>query len=113
MTVENTPGEVEVRVSDPAELRSLREHLRRLPGVRVAQIPGAPGAGEQGAWDVLQVVAAGGGVLAVAIRTLPDFIRSRRSDVTVTLTVRGRTVTVTASNIDEVMSIVDKTLGDA
>lgn len=113
MAVENVSRCVEISVSDPAHLRSLREHLRRLPGMEVTQIPGAPWPGEQGAWDVLQVLAASGGVLAVAVRTLPEFIRSRRSGVTITVKSTDRTVTVTATNIDDVMSIVDKSLGDA
>lgn len=57
---------VEVSVSDPGELRSLREHLRRVPGVEITQIPGTPADGELGVWDVLQVVATGSGALAVA-----------------------------------------------
>ncbi len=52
MAVENASHGAEVSVSDPVELRSLREHLRRIPGVKVSQIPGIPGSGEQGAWDV-------------------------------------------------------------
>lgn len=104
---------VELSVSDPGELRSLREHLRRVPGVEVTQMPGVPADGELGAWDVLQVAAVGGGALAVAIRTLPEFIRSRRSDVTVTVKSKDRTVTVTATNVDDAIAIVDKSLGDA
>ncbi|MDQ2879891.1 MAG: hypothetical protein M3Y48_01180 [Actinomycetota bacterium] len=76
--MENTLPRIELSVSDQAELRSLREHLRRIPGVEVTQIPGKPGPAEQGAWDVVQVLAAGGGVLAVVVKTLPEFIRSRR-----------------------------------
>jgi hypothetical protein len=113
IVVENASRSVVMSVSDPAELRSLREHLRRVPGVEVTQIPGRSEPGEQGAWDLLQVLAAGGGALAVAIKTLPDFIRSRRSDVTVTVTSGDRSVTVTATNVDDAMSIVDNVLGDA
>lgn len=104
---------VHVSVSEPAELRSLREHLRRQPDIEVTQVPGSPGPGEQGAWDVLQILAASGGAVAVAIKTLPEFIRSRRSDVTVTVKSPHRTVTVTATNIDDVMPMVEKLLGDA
>ncbi|MCX5612752.1 MULTISPECIES: effector-associated constant component EACC1 [unclassified Streptomyces] len=100
----------EVSVSDPGELRSLREHLRLIPGVDVDQAPGIPGEGELGVWDVLQVTAVGSGALAVAVRTLPEFIRSRRSSVTVTVKTAGKTVTVTAQNIDEAMPIVEKAL---
>lgn len=109
---ENAFRRIVVSVSDPAELRSLREHLRRVPGVEVTQLPGRPGPGEQGVWDVLQVLAAGSGVLAVAIKTLPEFIRSRRSDVTITLETSDRKATVTAKNVDDATSIVDKLFGD-
>ncbi|WP_410011210.1 effector-associated constant component EACC1 [Streptomyces nigrescens] len=67
------------------EFRSLREWLRRVPGVAVSQVPGMPGVGEQGAWDILQLTAASGGGLAVAVKTLPDFLRSRRSSLKVTV----------------------------
>ncbi|MGW7530620.1 effector-associated constant component EACC1 [Streptomyces sp. NPDC054783] len=97
-------------VSDPGELRSLREHLRRVPGVEVTQIPGGPADGELGVWDVLQVVAAGSGALAVAVRTLPAFIRSRRSNVSVTVKTTDRTVTITVNNVDDAMPIVEKAL---
>lgn len=76
---------IAVTVSDPVELRSLREHLRRVSGAEVVQVPGKPAPGEQGALDVLEVLAGGSSVLAVVIKTLPDFIRSRRSDISVTV----------------------------
>ncbi|MXM68681.1 hypothetical protein GR925_36040 [Streptomyces sp. HUCO-GS316] len=101
---------VEVSVSDPGEMRSLREHLRRVPGVEVTQIPGTPADGELGVWDVLQVVAAGSGALAVAARSLPAFIRSRRSNVSVTVETTNRTVTITVDNVDDAMPIVEKAL---
>ncbi|GAA2806330.1 effector-associated constant component EACC1 [Saccharopolyspora taberi] len=115
--MENTATEdasrrVVLSVSDPAEQRSLRDHLRRA-GVEVSQISGEPRAGEQGALDLLQILAAGGGALVVAIRTLPEFFRSRRSDVTVTLESGDRKVTVSATNVDDAESIVDRLLGDA
>jgi hypothetical protein len=101
---------VVVSVSDPAELRSLREHLRRAPAIEVHQIPGVPAAGEQGAWDVLQVLATGGGALAVAVRTIPAFVRSRRAEVSVTVKTDDKTVTITAANVEDVMPIVEKAL---
>lgn len=113
MASEQASHSVELSVSDPSELRSLREHLRRIPGVDITQIPGVPGPGEQGSWDALQILAGSSGVLAVAIKTLPEFIRSRRSDVTITVKSKDRTVTVTATNIDDAQSMVDKSLGDA
>ena len=101
---------VEVSVSDPGELRSLREHLRRAPGVQVTQAPGAPTDGQLGAWDVLQVAAASGGALAVAMRTLPEFVPSRRSHVTVTVKSGDDMVTVTADNVEDALPVVERML---
>ncbi|WP_381805347.1 hypothetical protein [Streptomyces niveus] len=101
---------IELSLSDPGELRSLREHLGRAPGVEITQIPGKPADKELGTWDVLQIAAAGTGALAVAVRTLPAFIRSRRSNVSVTVKTADRTVTITADNVDEVIPLVERAL---
>ncbi|MFI6317563.1 hypothetical protein ACIBG8_08585 [Nonomuraea sp. NPDC050556] len=100
-------GSVEITVSDPSQLRSLRGWLERAPGIRVEQAAGTPGPGEQGAADVLVLLAGGGGALAVAIKTLPDFIRSRRSDIELTLKTEGKEITVSAKNADDIQAIVD------
>ncbi|MFI6743837.1 hypothetical protein ACIBI9_64165 [Nonomuraea sp. NPDC050451] len=103
--------QVEIDVSDPSEQRSLRAWLERVPGVRVEQTAVPPGAGEQGAADVLAVLAGSSGVLAVAIRTLPEFIRSRRSNVTVTVkTDQGKEYTLHAENLNELPSFIEKML---
>jgi hypothetical protein len=107
------PG-VRLAVSDQAELRPLRKWLGRAPDVDVVQVGGSSAAGELGAWDLLQLTAAagGGGAVAMAIRTLPEFLRSRRSDVEITVTVRGRQVMLRASNIDDVLPILNRLLDD-
>jgi len=92
---------ITLEVSDQSQLASLREHLRRIPGTDVTQVPGKSGSGELGAWDVLQVAAAGSGVLAVAIKTLPEFIRSRRSDITITITSGEKSITLTVTNAED------------
>jgi len=98
-------------VSDQSQLRSLREWLRQVPGVEVTQIPGKPNNHEQGVWDVLQMAAAGGGVLAVAIRTLPEFLKSRRSDLKITVTTPDEEdITVEATNVDQVLPILERLL---
>ncbi|QMU69620.1 hypothetical protein [Streptacidiphilus sp. P02-A3a] len=108
-----------VTVSDPVELRSLHEHLRRVPGAEVTRIPGRPGPGEQGAWDVLEVLTGSGSALAVVVRALPDFIRSRRSDITVTMTSGDRSITINRTNVGEdawaaeVKPVLDEWTGDA
>lgn len=116
MASEYSPAEqakIGLVVSEPAELGSLRQHLQRVPGVDVVQDSSAPGPGELGAWDVLQVAAASGGVLAVAVKALPEFIRSRRSDITITIKRGEESVTLTATNVEEAMPVLDKWFGDA
>ncbi|SNT19761.1 hypothetical protein SAMN05216276_102830 [Streptosporangium subroseum] len=68
---------------------------------------GTPGPGEQGVADVLMLLAGSGGMLAVAIKTLPEFIRSRRSDIELTLKTEGKEITVSAKNADDIQTIVD------
>ena len=104
--------ELQLQVSDPAELSSLHRWLARVPGVTVERVTSSPAHGEQGGWDLLTALASGGGVLAVAVRTLPEFLRSRRSSVTVTLRTKDREVTVTASNVDDVVPVIAKALDD-
>lgn len=99
---------VELELSDPSQLRSLRSWLARVPGAEVQQIAGIPAAGEQGASDLLTLLASSGGVLAVAIRTLPEFLKSRRSDLSVTVKVEGREYTVTATNVDDILPAIEK-----
>lgn len=99
---------VEVAVSDLAEFRSLRAWLERVPDVRVEQRAGTPRPGEQGAADVLMMLASGSGVLAVAMQTLPDFLRSRRSGLSVTLKTEGKELTLTADNLQDVKPLIEK-----
>jgi hypothetical protein len=103
--------EVEVAVSDPAQLPSLRDWLRGQQGVEVAVTPGVPGAGEQGALDVLTVLAGSGGLVA-AIRVLPEFIRSRRSGFRIETTVRGEKLILDATNVDDVLPVLERLLGE-
>ena len=94
-------------VSDQAELRWLHEWLADAPDVRVRQEAGAPAPGEQGALDYVTVLAGSGGLIA-AIRMLPAFLRARRPELKVTMTLRGRKFTVDAKNIDEVLPLLEK-----
>ena len=98
-------------VSDQAQLSSLRDWLRGTPGVAVSVVPGTPGVGEQGALDVLSVVAGSSGLVA-AIKVLPEFIRSRRSSFRIETTVRGEKLILDATNVDEVLPILDRLLRD-
>ena len=73
--------------------------------------PGVPGAGEQGALDVLTVLAAGGGLVS-AIKVLPEFIRSRRSGFRIETTVRGEKLVLEASNVDDLLPVLERLLRD-
>ncbi|MFD0556520.1 hypothetical protein FB566_1763 [Stackebrandtia endophytica] len=105
--------EIRLSISDGAELRSLREHLRRIRGVEIEQIPFASRPGSLGASDVLQIAVPAVGVIAVVIRTLPDFIRSRRSSVTITVESGDMKATITGENIDDIEPIVKRFYPDA
>jgi len=102
---------IEFAVSDYAQIGSLQDWLCSTPGVEVIRSPGSPGAGEMGALDVLTVVAGSSGLVA-AIRIIPEFLRSRRSGLSVTAIVKGEKFTMTASNVKEIMPIVERLLND-
>jgi|GEM_PF-3121077 hypothetical protein len=108
MTVESA----ELRVSDYSQLGSLRDYLRLMaPAAGVTRAAGQPGRGEQGALDVLMILA-DSSVLLAAVRVLPEFLRSRKTGLSITMTVKGEPLTLTATNIDEVMPILDRLLRD-
>lgn len=102
---------VDLVVSDPSQVTSLRDWLRGQPGATVTTQPGIPGPGELGALDVVTVLAGSSGLVA-AIKTLPEFIRSRRSNVRIEATIRGHSFTLDATNVEDVMPIVEKLLDD-
>jgi hypothetical protein len=60
---------------------------------------------------VLSVLVGSGGAVA-AIRVLPDFIRSRRSGFRIETTVKGQPFVLDATNMDEVLPILERLLGD-
>ena len=84
-----------------------------VAGAPVARRPGRPGAGEQGALDAL-VVAADSSVLVAVVNVLPQFLRSRKAglSVTVKMTAKGKLkeLTVTANNAEEVIPVIDRFL---
>ena len=106
-----TPNGIELVVSDPSQVLALRDWLRGQPGVTVATQAGVPGSGELGVLEVVTVVASSSGLVA-AIRTLPDFIRARRAGVRIEATIRGHRVTLEATNVADVMPIVEKLLDE-
>ncbi len=104
---------VRLSVSDQSQLSHLQAYLRwAAPEVRVRQVAGYVSAGELGAPDLLEVLAsgAGGGSVLAAIRVLPAFLRSRRSSLEITTTVKGKPFSITATNIDEVVPILERLL---
>jgi len=104
---------VELAVSRQGELNSLRTWLTLalVPGAEVHQVPGTPGPGEQGALDALSVVATSTALVS-AIKILPQYLRAKRSDLSVTVTVRGKKLTVDARNVEEVMPILERLLDE-
>ncbi|MFC4563307.1 hypothetical protein ACFO4E_15700 [Nocardiopsis mangrovi] len=109
------PFEVVLTVSEPAGVGPLFRRLSTIPDATVTRRRSGPRDGELGVAEVLQVLVPSSAVLVVAIRTLPVFIRSRRSSVTVTVTRGDRSVTVTGENLDDpqkVYEITDRLLGD-
>jgi hypothetical protein len=106
---------IQLSVSDQSQLTHLKAYLSwAAPEVKVRQVAGHASAGELGAPDLLEVVASGvsGSSVVAAIRVLPAFLRSRRSSLEITTTVKGKPFIITATNIDEVMPIVERLLDD-
>lgn len=102
----SAPHSVELAVSDRAEARSLRQWLSQIPGADVSVRSGTPAPGSLGTLDTLVLAGSSAGVVA-AIKVIPDFLRSRRSKVTVTATVNGQPFTLEADNIKNVTEIVE------
>ena len=58
------------------------------------------------------VLAGSGGALTVAMRTLPEFIRSRRSELVLHLKFRDKEFMLHASNVDDMIPIIEKLVDD-
>lgn len=103
---------MELEVSDPSQLRSLQDFLAwAAPDVIVSRTTGVPGAGQLGVLDVLAIAASSSGLVA-AIKVLPEFLRSRKTGLSITTTVKGQPFSLTATNIDEVMPVLESLLHD-
>jgi hypothetical protein len=108
------PDVAELSLSDYAQLTSLAEYLHlAVPAVRVTRCAGHADPGEQGALDVLTIMA-DSSVLVAVVRALPEFLRSRKPGVTVTVAVKGKRkqLTVTAKDIEDVRSVIEKFLDE-
>lgn len=102
---------LEICVSDYAEIGSLQHWLSSTPNVKVSRVPGQTSAGEQGALDTLAIVAGSSGMLA-ALRMIPEFLRSRRTGLSVSTVVKGEKFTLNATNVDDVMPILERILDE-
>jgi hypothetical protein len=103
--------EMELAVSDQGEFLALRDWLRGQPGVEVKVTAGTPGPGELGALEVLTVLAGSSG-LVTAIKTLPEFIRSRREGLRIETTFKGEKFILEATNVQDVLAIMERLRGD-
>lgn len=103
---------MELEVSDPSQLGSLQEFLGwAAPDANVSRIAGEPGPGNLGVVDVLVLLASSSGLVA-AIKILPEFLRSRKAGLSITMTVKGQPFILTATNIDDVMPVLERLLHD-
>ena len=101
---------VDLSISDQSQLVPLRDFLAlTVPDARVSVSSEAPASGAQGVLDTLVLAASGGGVVA-AIRVIPEFLRARRSGISITAKVKGEPFTLTATNVDEVMPLLERIL---
>jgi hypothetical protein len=107
--------EVILAVSDEAQIAALRQWLTQPhdgdAGLTVVRKPARPAEGELGALDVLVVLASSTGLVA-AVKTLPEFFRSRRATVRIETVIRGQAFIIDATNVDDVLTILLRVLGE-
>ena len=104
------PQRAEFSVSDHSQIEPLKKSLSlAAPDMGVSRVAGEPKPGELGTLDVIAVLASSSGLLA-AIKVLPEFLRSRKTGLSITMTVQDKPFTLTATNVDEVMPILDRLL---
>ncbi len=100
----------DLAVSDYSQLGALREFLGwAVPGIRVLLIPARRSPDrdlDRDELDILALLASRTGLMS-AVRILPEFLRSRREALSITITIRGKSVVLTASNVDDVIPILD------
>jgi Effector Associated Constant Component 1 len=97
-------------LSDHSQLRALRDFLSwAAPGARVLQIPLRPVPGERVALDMLTLLATSSGLVA-AVKILPEFLRSRDAALAVTITIEDTSVTLTATNVNEILPVLTQLL---
>jgi Effector Associated Constant Component 1 len=98
----------EVFTSDQEALQALGRWCRMVEGARVEVRSTSPAAGRLGFWDHLLLIGGGSGGLVAVLRVLPEFIRSRRSGLTLTVKIDGKEWELRATNVDTVLPIIEK-----
>jgi hypothetical protein len=102
---------VEFSVSDQSQLGSLLNWLRgQHSDVQIVRTPSPPDPNEQGGLDFLTVIGSSS-VLVAAIKTLPDFIRSRRSGFKIETTINGEKFIISGANMKNFSSILERVSG--
>ncbi|MEO5876483.1 MAG: hypothetical protein ABIS86_06230 [Streptosporangiaceae bacterium] len=91
-----------------ADLGPLRRWVARAPDVGVETVQADIRPGELGAADTLTVLAGSGGALVVAIRTLPDFLRARRTNVTIKVKVGETTFEIDVKNAEDMVPLIEQ-----
>jgi hypothetical protein len=105
------PQSIQLSVSDPAEIGALYNRLREVTDVEVARTSGQPAPGELGAVDWLSVAGSSTALLA-AVRTIPAYLRARRSGMSVKTTIKGKDFILTLDNVQNVMPIIERLIQD-
>jgi len=106
------PQSIQVTVSNAAEIGALHDRFSHVSDVQVTRTPGQPGAGEQGgALDILTAIGSSGGLIAL-IRTIPGYLRARRSGLSVHTTIKGKEFKLTLDNVDDVIPIIERLLNE-
>ena len=105
------PATIEFATSDSRDLVALRDWLRGQGNIEttLASLQASPG--ELGAGEVL-IALASSSVLSAAIKTLPDFLRSRRSGVRIEASAGNQKVVVDVTNAEDAVVVLERLLDD-
>ncbi|MGW2660817.1 effector-associated constant component EACC1 [Nocardia tengchongensis] len=85
---------VDLVLSDPTEIGSLRRALGNVSGLEVHSVGGLPKPGEQGSAEDLQLLAAALPVLVEALKMVREYLASRRTPPEIRIVYRDSESTV-------------------
>jgi len=105
------PQSIQLSVSDHSEIGALYNRLRQVPDLEVLRTSGQPGSGQQGVLDWLTVLGSSS-MLVAAVRTIPAYLRARRSGISVKTTIKGKDFILTLDNVQDVMPLVERLIQD-